>query len=266
MSNIADLNVRSDLLIAHRQAWDALGRPGTWWTGDQRLELAATAMAAMTGDRVLPPWMAPSTVDGFLAGDLVAPTAAHDAIYCVATHAGTLSESWYQDITDELGDLAYVEIVSIACTVAAVVALCRAAGLTPWERRDPSTASRQRVVPPDLAPAALNWVRVTSPADEVAAVVQAFTSVPAEHQRLWMMADAQYIPNAEMVDPHRTRHPVAVADRTRRRLRRSFASASTNDGSRSTLSWSSHRVRPRSTSVPLPPARATPESLSATSC
>jgi hypothetical protein len=56
-----------------------------------------------------------------------------------------------------------------------------------------------------LAPAGLNWVRVTSPADEVAAVVQAFTSVPAEHHRLWMLADAQYIPSKEMVDPHWTR-------------------------------------------------------------
>ena len=205
MTIIVDLNVRADLVSAHRQAWDALGRPGTWWTGHQRLELAALAIAAMTGDQVLPPWTAPSTVDGFLAGDAVTPAAARDAIYRIAAHAGTLSESWYRAISEKLGDLAYVEIVGIACTVAAVVSFRRAAGLAPWELPRPVEGEVSQVVPRDLAPAKLNWVRVTSPADEVAAVVQAFTSVPAEHERLWMLADAQYIPNLEMVDPRWTR-------------------------------------------------------------
>ena len=35
--------------------------------------------------------------------------------------------------------------------------------------------------------------------------MQAFTSVPAELDRLWMLAAAQYIPNLEMVDPQWTR-------------------------------------------------------------
>ncbi len=197
--------VRSDLAAAHLQAWDALACAGTWWTGAQRVELAATALAAMTDDSPLPPWTAPSTVDGWLAGDLAAPAVAHDAVYRIATHAGTLSESWYGRVSDELGDLAYVEVVGIACTVAAVVAFRRAAGLEPWELPRPVDGEPSRVVPPDLVTAELNWVRVRSPADQTAAVVQAFSSVPAEHQRLWMLADAQYIPNLEMIDPHWTR-------------------------------------------------------------
>jgi hypothetical protein len=205
VTSAVDLEVRSDLVDAHRQAWDALARPGTWWTGHQRLELAATARAAMTVDSPLPPWTAPSTVDGFLAGDLLAPAGAHDAMYRVAAHAGTLSESWYDHVCEEFGDLAYVEVVAIACTVAAVVAFRRAVGLTPWDLPRPVDGEPSRFVPPDLVRAGLNWVRVTSPADEVAAVVQAFSSVPAEHQRLWSLADAQYIPNLEMVDPHWTR-------------------------------------------------------------
>lgn len=205
LTTITDLDVRSDLVAAHRQAWDALGRAGTWWTGSQRLELAATAAAAMTDDRALPPWTAPSTVDGWLAAELVAPAAAHDALYRVAAHAGTLSETWYRHVRDELGDLAYVEIVGIACTVAAVIAFRRAAGLTSWELPLDAAGEPSRVAPPDLVDAGLNWVRVTSPADEVAAVVQAFSSVPAELERLWMLAGAQYIPNQEMVDPHWTR-------------------------------------------------------------
>lgn len=197
--------VRPDLEAAHRDAWDALGHAGTWWTGEQRVELARTALAAMTGDDPLPPWIAPSSVDGRLPAGLAAPSSAHDAVHRISAHAGTLSEPWYRQMADELGDLAYVEIVGIACTVAAVVAFRRAAGLEPWALPEPVDGEPSRNVPADLVPAALNWVRVTSPADERAAVVQAFTSVAAEHRRLWTLADAQYIPDLEMVDPRWTR-------------------------------------------------------------
>lgn len=202
---LIDSAVRSDLAAAQRLAWEALAAPGTWWTGHQRVELAATAVAALTDDEPLPPWTAPSSVAGLLAGDLAAPPIAHDAIYRVAAHAGTISETWYTRVCDELGDLAYVELVGIACTIAAVVGFRRAAGLAPWALPQPLDGEPSRLVPPDLVPAGLNWVRVTSPADATAAVVQAFTSVPAENERLWTLAAAQYIPNAEMVDPHWTR-------------------------------------------------------------
>ena len=43
--------------------------------------------------------------------------------------------------------------------------------------------------------AQLNWVPVAAPADQVAAVVQAYTAVPDEQDNTWRMADAQYMPN-----------------------------------------------------------------------
>jgi hypothetical protein len=199
------VHVRADLVAAHRGAWAALARPGTWWTGRQRAELAATALAAMTASDPLPPWIAPSTVDGWLTEDRSAPNAAHDAIYRIAIHAATLTEPWYIEMRDELTDLAYVEIVAIACTVADVVAFRRAAGLDPWDLPSPVDGEPSRTIPEGLVQAGMNWVRVTSPADETAAVVQAFTSVPAELDRLWTLAAAQYIPNLEMVDPLWTR-------------------------------------------------------------
>lgn len=195
------MEVRPDLIDAHRRAWAALGQPGTWWTGAQRVELAATALQALTSGDPLPPWTAPSTVPGVLPSDPVAPLAAHDAIYRVAIHAATLTESWYETMCAELTDLAYVELVALSCTVAAVVAFRRAAGLEPWELPEAQPGEPSHETPADLVPCGLNWVRVTAPPDEKAAVVQAFTSVPAENERLWMLAAAQYIPHMEMVDP-----------------------------------------------------------------
>ena len=192
---------RPDLDAAHRQAWDAIGRPGTWWTGLQRVDLARTAVAAMTSADPLPPWVAPSSVDGWLPARPAAPSAAHDAMYRVAAHAGTLTERWYRAVTDALGDLAYVEIVGLACTVAAVVSFRRSAGLEPWVLPSPVDGEPSGEVPDDLVATPLNWVRVTAAPEPRPAVVQAFTSVPAEDRRLWTLAAAQYIPNLEMVDP-----------------------------------------------------------------
>ncbi len=48
---------------------------------------------------------------------------------------------------------------------------------------------------------------VAAPADQVAAVVQAYTAVPGEMVNTWRMADAQYMPEPEMVDPGWTRRP-----------------------------------------------------------
>jgi hypothetical protein len=132
----------------------------------------------------------------------------------VARHAGTLTENWYRAVVaalDESGDMRFVELVGIACTVAAVVAFRRAVGLDPWELPEPVAGEPSFSSPANLVPADLNWVRVTAPADVRAAVVQAFTSVTAEHDRLWMLADAQYIPDLEMVDPHWTRGTLSRA-------------------------------------------------------
>lgn len=205
MSVAVDITIRPDLHAAHQQAWEAIGRPGTWWTGRQRVELAGTALAAMTEDDPLPPWIAPSSVDGRLPADATAPVTAHDAIHRIAAHAGTLTEAWYGQMSDALGDLPYVEIVGIACTVAAVVAFRRAAGLEPWTLPAPVDGEPSGEVPAVLVPTDLNWVRVTPAPAPRAAVVQAFTSVPAEDARLWTLAAAQYIPNLEMVDPRWTR-------------------------------------------------------------
>jgi hypothetical protein len=50
-------------------------------------------------------------------------------------------------------------------------------------------------------------VPVTEPADQVAAVVQAYTAVPGENLNNWRMADAQYMPVDQMLHPDWQRRP-----------------------------------------------------------
>jgi hypothetical protein len=50
-------------------------------------------------------------------------------------------------------------------------------------------------------------VPVAEAADQVAAVVQAYTAVPDEQLNTWRMADALDMPNLDMVHPDWSRRP-----------------------------------------------------------
>jgi len=196
--------VRDDLAEAHRLAWVHIACAGSWWTGAQRVELARTAMLALADRDPLPPW-ALVTASGRLPEALLAPAAAHDFAYRLGRHAGTITRDVYESVSGEIGELPYVELCAIVSTVAAVWHFCRNIGVPvpPLPASIAGAPTGRR--PEQLAEAQLNWVPVAAPADHMAAVVQAFTAVPDEQRNTWRMADAQYMPDAEMVDPAWTR-------------------------------------------------------------
>ena len=41
-------SIRPELLAAHQRAWGRLSRAGTWWTGAERIAIAAATRAALT--------------------------------------------------------------------------------------------------------------------------------------------------------------------------------------------------------------------------
>jgi hypothetical protein len=203
--NISLGEVRQDLVRAHNQAIAALSKPGTWWTGAQRRELAITAQLAISESEPVAPWIGVSTVANKLPVSLTAPKIAHDAIYRISRHAATLTREWYEKVTAEINPLAFVELCGIACTIAPVMAFRRALGLPALEISSAESGQPSNQEPDNIVAAQLNWVPVVGPADKDAAVVQAFTAVPETNRLIWAMADAQYIPDKEMVDPKWTR-------------------------------------------------------------
>lgn len=198
-------DVRGDLRAAHDGAIEALSLPGTWWTGAQRNELARTAIMAFVEREPVAPWVGVSSVAGKLPAQLTAPKIAHDAIYRIVRHAATLTREWYDKVSAEIEPLAFIELCGIACSVAAISAFRRALGLPSLELAPVKSGDPSRTKPENIVAAKLNWVPVVGPADQEAAVVQAFTAVPDTNRVIWSMADAQYIPDKEMVDPNWTR-------------------------------------------------------------
>ncbi len=198
--------IRDDLAEAHRLAWDHIASPGTWFTGAERVELAHTVLLAISDDEPLPPWVSFSA-SMRIADDLQAPAGAHDLAYRVARHAGTMTADVYAAISTDIGELRYIEVCAIVSTVAAVGHFCRNTGV-PIPPFPPAVAGEpSRTAPDSVVPAELNWVPVAAPADEVAAVVQAYSAVPAEFENTWRMASAQYMPEDEMIHADWSRRP-----------------------------------------------------------
>lgn len=198
--------VRDDLAEAHRLAWRHVAAPGSWFTGAQRVELAGTVLDAIADADPLPPWIGISG-SGRLAPHRSAPDAAHDAAYRLARHAGTMTEGVYRAFAGALGELPYVELCALVSTVAAVAHFHRNIGEPVPPLPAPAAGDPTRERPGELAAASVNWVPVAAPADEVAAVVQAYSAVPSEWANTWRMADAQYMPEPEMVHPDWSRRP-----------------------------------------------------------
>jgi hypothetical protein len=190
--------IRDDLAKAHQLAWDHLGSPGTWWTAAQRVELASTVLMAISDDEPVPPWVGVSTTDQ-LPQNLKVHPAAHDVAYRIARHAGTMTANVHRRIADDIGELPFVELCAIVSSVAAIAHFRRNVGDTPPSLPDPVAGDPSFERPDGVVSAELNWVPVVGPADQTAAVLQAYSAVPAELENTWRMASAQYIPADEMI-------------------------------------------------------------------
>jgi hypothetical protein len=123
----------------------------------------------------------------------------------LARHAGTITRDVYESVSRDIGELPTVEVCALVSTVAAVWHFCRNIGVAVPELPAAVDGAPTGERPEQVEAAELNWVPVAAPADQTAAVVQAYTAVPGEQVNTWRMADAQYMPNLDMVNPAWTR-------------------------------------------------------------
>src|SRR5262249_1444565 len=107
------MQIRSDLADAQDKAWAVLGDPGTWWTGAERVAIAAEARHA----DVCPLCVArlealsPMMVTGDHSALGVLPVAAVEAVHRMRTDSGRLGEGWYRRVRDGgLSEGQYVEL------------------------------------------------------------------------------------------------------------------------------------------------------------
>jgi len=123
--------MRPELTKALDTAWRALGAPGVWWSGGERLQILSEARAARECKRcrVRKAALSPHAVAGRHDSATGLPAAAIEAIHRIVSDPGRLSEAWYRR-TIELGlsDEAYVELLAVVAATTAVDTFDRSRG------------------------------------------------------------------------------------------------------------------------------------------
>jgi len=206
--------VRDDLTASQRRAWKRLAEPGAWWSGAERVAIAAETRQAGACRLCRERRDSPSAgaVSGEHDGLGGLPKAAVEAIHRIVTDHGRLSRSWFERIRAAgLDEGAYVELIGVVTTVVSIDSFCRGLGVPPHAlpRSEPGEASRYR--PPGATPGEA-WVATIgfrgargAEADlydgrPTANVLAALSLVPDEVRTLKDLSAAHYLSPEQMVD------------------------------------------------------------------
>lgn len=207
--------VRDDLSEAHREAWRRLAAPGTWWTGAERVAIAAEVRAAadcpLCQERGK--GVSPHAGEGAHGARGALPEPAVDVIHRLTTDSGRLSRAWFDSIRAAgLEDAGYVEIVGVVVTVVSIDAFCRALGLPPHPLPQPEPGEPSRYRPAAACddgawvPMLPNGRARGAEADlwdtrRTGNVIRALSLVPDEVRVLELLSNAHYMSVHELTDP-----------------------------------------------------------------
>jgi hypothetical protein len=208
--------MRQQLRDAIETAWAALGRPGVWWTGPERVKIASEARAARRCGLCLErrAALSPHTIAGSHKAATDLPAAAVEAVHRIASDSGRLSEAWYRRTTSTgLGEEAYVELLGVVAILTAVDTFDRACGAPPrtLPAASPGVPTRRR---PAGAKPGLGWMPMLAPEDVAADDPPLYTSagriggnvhralslVPEAMMQFWDMFETLYLPQDAMRD------------------------------------------------------------------
>ena len=205
--------IRQDLVDAYRQYWQELARPGNWFSGAERVAIAAEVRHALKcpfcaeRKQALSPY---ALAGEHLSGDLL-DTKVVDAVHRVITDQSRITATYIQDnAANGLSEEQYVELVGIAVTVFSIDEFNRSLGLGPEALPEP-VAGEPDHYRPSQAEHGTGFVAML-PADgavgkeadlwhkgKTANVLRALSLVP-DALRGWQgVADAQYLSTNKMM-------------------------------------------------------------------
>ena len=192
------ITIRSEISKALRKEWSFLAAPGTWWSGEERVAIAAEARRAMAGE--------PS-------GDAL-PAAVAGVVRTVAAESPLISAEWVEGLAAKGVDMpAYAEIIGVLARLSAVDMFHRALGLSLEPLPDPEPGEPSRTAPPTDLVFGKSFV----PMALMVSIPQTVSLVPPETVAWQELSDAMYMTLGEMGDPdfrqglHRTQMELVAA-------------------------------------------------------
>lgn len=136
--------VSDEIAQSHRDAWDMVAKPGTWWNSQQRLAIARRARG-LFAQRAVAPWLRQAHDDQpGLSAEVVA------IVDKIATDAGNVDRTWASDAIDSIGDGPYVELVAVVATIVMVDVFAEAVGVGKAALPDPKRGKPSMIRPEGL--------------------------------------------------------------------------------------------------------------------
>ena len=183
---------------AHRRSWARLAAPGFWWTGAERVAIAAECRRA-------------AALEGG-GGSAALPEAAVHAVQKIVVDNANLSREWCDEIcaAEGMSDAHYIELLGVLVHVFSIDELHRALGLPLEPLPEPLAGepSRRR---PTGARRVAGWLPITPPdaldpedadlydnAPVAANVLTALSLVPSNLPWLADLSHAHYASYVEM--------------------------------------------------------------------
>ena len=132
----AALPVAEDAATAHGAALRAIGEPGAWWSGADRLAIARETRAASCDSlcAARTAALSPNATEGEHVGESTLPPIAVEAVHRIRNDSGRLTRRWFDGLIDMgLQPEAYVELASVVASTVIVDTFAQGLGqpLTP---------------------------------------------------------------------------------------------------------------------------------------
>ncbi len=224
MSLATEIPIPKALDDAFAKEWSFLAAPGTWFSGGERVEIAAEARRAMTeslsddrrGAQAVsgePSASRPERMAGEPAGEGL-PPALRDVVDMVASSSPLIDADWVAGLDERNVTLpAYAEIIGIASRMSAVDFFHRALGLPLPPLPEPQAGEPTLLPPPTDLIVGKSFLPMVPPVS----IPQTISLVPPETQAWQALSDATYMTFDEMGDPdlsrslHRTQIELVAA-------------------------------------------------------
>jgi hypothetical protein len=201
--------IRGDLIEAYQTYWDALARPGNWWSGAERVAIAQESRNAVNcaycAERKAA--LSPYNFPGAHKHSGVLDDATVDAVHRIITDQGRITQAWIDDnSTADLSEEQYVELLGVAVTVFSIDEFYHALGLpleplpTPVEGKPDHYRPKQATHDTgfvSMLPASGGAIGPESdlwPDGRSANVLRALSLVPNAVRDWLTVSDAQYLP------------------------------------------------------------------------
>ena len=203
-----DLDIREDLVDAHKMAWERISAAGTWLTGQRRMAVATEIRKTLRGTSCVKSKEAMSpgsvkisnTTSGLLSDEEV------ELIHRVVCDPGRLSEVWAQTLLDKgLSEGEYIEIVGVIAMVMILDTCTMGLSIADVDLPKPQEGNPSQYSPPGARKKAA-WLPIVEPEDtvgedgpmypspKVGYIYRALSAVPQTLRDYWAMASVHYMP------------------------------------------------------------------------